>query len=107
MENVVELLKNTEINEHTIKLKEGEQSLFEPIYSLGLVELEILKIYIKINLANSFIWRFKSPARALILFYRKSDKNLYLFIDCWSFNNLTIKNQYLLPLIDELLDQLG
>ena len=100
----VELSKNTRINKHTIKLEEGKQPLFGPIYSLELVELEILKIYIKTNLANGFIRPFKSSVEALILFNRKLDRNLHLCIDYSSFNNLTIKNQYLLSLIGESLD---
>ena len=55
MENTMELSENTEINEHAIKLKKGKQQPFDQIHSLGLVELETLKIYIEINLANSFI----------------------------------------------------
>ena len=46
-ENVAELLENTGINEHAIKLEEGKQPPFGPIYSLGLVKLETLKTYIK------------------------------------------------------------
>ena len=53
--NVAELLDNTGINEHTIKLKKSKQPPFGPIYSLGSVELETLKIYIETNLANGFI----------------------------------------------------
>ena len=56
------------MNDYAIKLEESKQPPFEPIYSLGLVELEILKTYIKANLANGFIWLFKSPAGAFILF---------------------------------------
>ena len=54
-ENVVELPENTGINEHIIKLEEDKQPPFVPIYSLGPVELETLKTYIKTNLANGFI----------------------------------------------------
>ena len=46
-ENAAEFLENTGINEHAIKLEEGKQLPFNPIYSLGLVELETLKTYIK------------------------------------------------------------
>ena len=53
--NVAKFPKNTGINKHAIKLKKDKQLLFGPIYSLGLVELEILKTYIKTNLANGFI----------------------------------------------------
>ena len=63
-ENTAELLENTKMNEHVIKLEEGKQPPFSPIYSLRLIELETLKTYIKTNPANSFIQPSKSPARA-------------------------------------------
>ena len=66
--NVAELSKNTGMNKHTIELKDGKQLPFGPIYSLGPVELEILKTYIKTILANSFIRLSKSPAGASIFF---------------------------------------
>ena len=91
-EYVAELLENTGINEHAIKLEESKQPLFRPIYSLKLVELKTLKSYIKTNLANNFTWRSKSPVGALILFDRKPDRSLCLCVDYWGFNNLTIKN---------------
>ena len=52
------------------------QLFYELIYSLGLVELETLKTYIKINLANNFIRRSKSPVGALIFFDKKLDSSL-------------------------------
>lgn len=55
IENIVELQKHNKINDHAIKLKESNQLLFGCIYSLKLVELEILKTYIQINLTNKFI----------------------------------------------------
>ena len=67
-ENIVELPENTGVNDHAIKLEEGKQPPFRPIYNLGQVELEALKIYIKTNLANSFIQSFKSPAGTPIFF---------------------------------------
>ena len=103
-ENAVELPENTGINKHTIKLEEGKQLSFGPIYSLELVELETLKTYIKTNLANNFIWPFKSPTRAPNLFDRKPDKSLCLYVNYQDFNNITIKNQYPLSLIGKLLD---
>ena len=103
-EYAVEFLKNTGMNKHPIKLKEGKQPLLGPIYSLKSVKLETLKTYIKTNLANGFIWPSKSPARAPIPFNRKPNGSLCLCLDYRDFNNLTIKNRYSLPLIDELLD---
>ena len=95
------------MNEHTIKLEEGKQPLFGPIYSLEPVEWETLKIYIETNLANGFIRVSKSPAGALILFDKKPDRSFRLCMDYWGLNNLTIKNRYPLLLIDESLDWLG
>ena len=95
------------MNEYAIKLEENKQPSFKPIYSLGLVELKTLKTYIETNLINGFICFFKSPAEASILFDRKPDKSLCLCVDYWCFNNITIKNQYPLPLIGKSLNQLG
>ena len=103
-ENATELPENTGINEHAIELKEGKQPPFRPIYSLGPVELEMLKTYIKTNLAESFIRPFKSPDGAPILFDRKPDRSFCLCVDYRGLNNITIKNQYPLPLIGESLD---
>ena len=106
-ENVVELPKNSRINEHAIELEEGKQLPFKPIYSLDLVELETLKTYIETNLANGFIRPSKSPTGKPILFDQKPDGSLRICVNYWGLNNITIKNQYLLLLIDESLDWLG
>lgn len=84
---------HTVINNYAIKLINDQQLPYDLIYSLGLVKLKRLKIYIKNNLANWFIRSSKSLFRALILFDKMSDKNLRLYIDYQGLNNLTIKNQ--------------
>ena len=93
-ENATELPENTGMNEHAIELKEGKQPPFGLIYSLGPVELETLKTYIKTNLANGFIQSSKSLVRAPILFDKKPDGSFRLCVDYWGLNNLSIKNQY-------------
>ena len=50
---------------------EGHQVFNGPKYSLGLVDLEILKTYIKTNLDNSFVKSSKSPTGSF-LFLSKS-----------------------------------
>ncbi len=57
-----EFLEHTGINNHSIELVDDWQPPYSPIYSLGPVELETLKVYIKNNLVNGFIRPFKSPA---------------------------------------------
>ena len=76
IENIMKFSEHTGINDYAIKLEKSKYPSFRPIYSLGLVELETLKTYIKANLANSFIWPFKFSANALILFDRKPDNSL-------------------------------
>ena len=95
------------MNKHAIKLEEGKQLLFGPIYSLGLVELKTLKTYIETNLANGFIRPFKFPAEASIFFDQKPDRSFCLCVDYWGLKNIMIKNQYPLFLIGESLDWLG
>ncbi len=103
----VELLEYTKINNHTIKLVDDWQPPYGLIYSLGPIELETLKAYIKNNLANGFIKPSKSPTRTLILFDKKPDSSLRLCVDYQGLNNQIIKNQYPLLLVRELLDQIG
>ena len=106
-ESAAVLPEHTEINTHAIDLEEGKQPPYGPIYSLGPVELEILKTYIKTNLANSFIRPSKSPAGAPILFDKKPNGSLCLCIDYWGLNNIIIKNRYLLLFVSKSLDHLG
>ena len=106
-ENTTELPENTGMNKHVIELEEGKQPPFGPIYSLGPIELETLKTYIKINLANGFIRPSKSPTGAPIFFDWKPDGSLRFCVDYWGLNNITIKNRYLLFLIGESLDRFG
>ena len=101
-----ELPEHTKINDHAIELVDDWQSPYGPIYSLGPVELETLKTYIEINLANGFIRLFKSPAGTPILFDKKTNSSFQLYVDYRELNNLTIKNQYLLLLVEESLDWL-
>ena len=98
------LLEKTEFNQHAIELEKNNQIPYRPIYSLGPVKLEILKTYIKTYLKTRFIQLSKSHLNTPILFDKKLDGNLPLYVDYQSLNNLTIKNWYLLSLIGESLE---
>ncbi len=101
------LSEYTGINDHAIELVDDRQPPYGPIYSLGPIELEILKAYIENNFVNGFIRPSKSPTGAPILFDKKPDSSLRLCVDNQGLNNLTIKNQYSLPLVGESLNRLG
>ena len=106
-ELAIELPKHISINDHAIELEDGKQPPYGPIYSLGPVELETLKAYMKTNLTNNFIKPFKSPAGAPIFFDRKPNGSLCLCVDYCGLNNLIIKNRYPLALISESFNCLG
>ena len=75
------LPEHTGINKHAIKIENDKQPPYGPIYSLGPIELEILKIYIQINLANGFIQPLKSLTDAPILFICKPNDSFRLCVD--------------------------
>ena len=103
-DSVAELPEHAGINDHSINLLDDKQPPYSPIYSLELMKLETLKTYIEANLASGFIRLSKFSAVALILFVRKTDGNLRLFVYYQGLNNLMIKNYYPLLLIGESLD---
>ena len=69
-------------------------------------ELKELKAQLKDLLNKVFIRSSISPWGAIILFVKKKDESLRMFIDCRQLNKVTIKNKYPLPQIDDLFDQL-
>ena len=101
------LPEQTGVNKHAIKLEKGKQPSYRPIYYLGPIKHKTFKTYIKSNLANGFIRASKLPAGAPILFVRMPNGSFCLYVDYQRLNNFTIKNWYLLPLINKSVDWLG
>jgi transposase InsO family protein len=93
--------------DHEIELVDGKYPGFEPIYRLSEKELEVLRKYIKENLAKGFIRESKSSAGYPILFVAKKDGTLRLCVDYRKLNAITKKNRYPLPNIQELRDRLS
>jgi hypothetical protein len=74
---------------------------------LSQMELVALYEYIDENLSKNFIRHSKSHAGAPTLFVKKKDGSLRMCVDYRGLNKVTKKNRYPLPLISELLEQLG
>jgi hypothetical protein len=100
----VDLLSQYHSYACAIDLQEGTQPPFGPIYNLFQNELAALQEYIDENLAKNFVQYSKSPTCAPILFVKKKDGSLRMYVDYRGLNKITIKNQYPLPLISGLLD---
>jgi len=88
-----------------IPIEEGKSPPFGPIYQLLEKELKVLKEYIDDNLAKGFIRPSTSSAGSPVLFVPKKDGSLRLCVDYRALNNITIKDRYALPLINELHDR--
>ena len=69
-------------------------------------ELKELKLQLQDLLGREFIQASGSPWKVPVLFVKKKDRNLRLYIDYRNLNDVTIKNKYSLPCINELFDQL-
>lgn len=89
---VIELLKNTNINQYAIELVKNKHLLYGFIYTSSLVELQTLKAYIKTYPKTGFIWLFKSFTSTPILFDKKLDSSFLLYVNYRGLNNMTIKN---------------
>ena len=90
---------------HDLSIETTSDPPFGPLYNLSQTELEVLRGYIKDNLASGFIQPSSSSAGASILFVKKKDGSLRLCVDYRGLNLVTSKNRYPLPLISEALDR--
>ena len=88
--------------DHEIPLKPGTKPAYKPIYSLSEKEMTALRDYIKKNLERGYIRPLTSSAGYPILFVLKKNGKLRLYVDYRQLNDITIKNRYPLPRIDEL-----
>ncbi|KAH9751667.1 Endonuclease [Citrus sinensis] len=75
-------------------------------YRMAPVELKELKVQLQELVEKRFIRPSVSLWGALVLFVKKNDKTFRLCIDYRQLNKVTVRNKYLLPRIDDLLDQL-
>ncbi|XP_071912307.1 uncharacterized protein [Coffea arabica] len=75
-------------------------------YRMAPAELKELKVQLQDLLERGFIHESESPWGAPVLFVKKKDGSLRLYIDYRGLNAVTVKNKYPLPHIDELFDQL-
>jgi len=91
--------------DHAIKLKEGAEPLWGPIYPMSAHQLNELDKYLKKMMVEGKSTDSESPYGAPILFVPKPDGGLRFCVDYRNLNKLTILNKYPLPLMDELRDR--
>ncbi|GBG78620.1 hypothetical protein CBR_g27846 [Chara braunii] len=92
---------------HKIILEAGVMPPKGCIYRMSEEEFEILRAELDDLLAKGWIHPGRSSCGAPILFVRKKNKDLRLYIDYRKLNAQTVKNAGPLPRIDDLLERLG
>ncbi|XP_058089192.1 uncharacterized protein LOC131236093 [Magnolia sinica] len=90
----------------TIDLVPGAKPISLPTYRMPPYEIEELRTQIDNLLESGFIRPSVSPWGASVLFAKKKDGSLRLCVDYRRLNQVTIRNKYPLPKIDDLFDQL-
>jgi hypothetical protein len=92
--------------EFVIELIPGTVPIYKSSYRMATPELAELKEHIKELLEKGFVRPSSFPWGAPVIFVLKKDGTQRLCMDYHALNEVTIKNQYPLPRIDELFDQL-
>ena len=90
-----------------IELMEGKDPKAGPIYRHTIHEDLALKEYLLKELATGLIRPSKSSCSSPVLFAPKKNGELRLCIDYRGLNDITIKNRYPLPLIDDVIGSLA
>lgn len=93
--------------DHKIEIKEGKTPSWGPLYSMSQDELRVLKRWLEDNLQKGFIRASSSPASSPVLFAKKPGGGLRVCVDYRALNEITIKNRYPMPLLQETLDKLS
>jgi len=92
--------------EFAIELLPGTTPISKAPYRMAPTELAELKKQLQELLDKGLIRPSVSPWGAPILFVRKKDGSLRLYIDYRELNRVMVKNKYPLPRIDDLFEQL-
>jgi len=93
--------------DHAIDLKEEFKTSKAQVYPLACNEREEVQQFIQDHLRKEYIRPLKLPQTSLVFFIRKKDGGKHMVIDYHKLNGHTVKNNYLLPLITNLVDSMG
>ena len=92
--------------EFSVELLPGTGPISKRPYRMPSNDLEEVKKQINELLEKGYIRRSSSPWGAPVLLVEKKNKSLRMVVDYRALNEVKIKNKYLLPMINDLFDQL-
>ena len=102
-----ERMPTRKVWDHAIEMKEGFVPRKEKVYLLSREEREEVRAFIREQLRKGYIQLSKSPQTASVFFVGKKDGKKRIVQDYQYLNEWTIKNNYLLPLISDILENIG
>jgi len=101
-----ERMPKRKVWDHAIDLKETFKLQKERIYPLFKNERKKVQNFVKDQLRKGYIRLSKSSQTSPVFFVDKKDGSKRMVIDYRNLNNQMIKNNYPLPLITELIDNM-
>jgi len=93
--------------DHVIDMKEGFMPRKGKVYPLLREEREEVREFVKEQLRKGYIWPFKSLQTAPVFFVGKKDGKKRMVQDYHYLNEWMIKKNYPLPLISDILENIG
>ena len=93
--------------DHAIDVKEGFVLRKGKVYPLSREERKEVRKFIEEQLRKGYIRSSKSPQIALVFFVGKKDGKKRMVQDYQYLNKWTVKNNYPLPLISDMLENIG
>jgi len=103
----LERIPMRKIWDHAIDLKETFKPQKRRIYPLFRDKREEVQNFINDQLRKGYIRPSKSPQTSPVFFVNKKDRSKRIIMDYCNLNNQTVKNNYPLPLITDLIDNMG
>jgi len=102
-----ERMPTRKIWDHAIDLKETFKPQKGRIYLLSKNKREEVQNFVNDQLRKGYIRLSKSPQTSPVFFVGKKDRSKRMVIDYCNLNDQTVKNNYLLLLITDLIDNMG
>jgi len=102
-----ERMPTRKVWDHVIDVKEGFVPRKGKVYPLLREEREEVREFIKEQLRKGYIWPSKSPQTVPVFFVGKKEGKKRMVQDYQYLNEWTIKNNYPLPLISDVLENIG
>ena len=102
-----ERMPTRKVWDHAIDIKEGFMLRKGKVYLLSREEREEVREFVKEQLRKGYIQPSKSPQMVPVFFVGKKDEKKRMVQDYQYLNKWTIKNNYPLPLISDVLENIG